>query len=122
MGQLVRRLRSCDSGTGLVEYGLLLAVLALGLVGVVTLLRKSVEGLTTSVNVAISQPGSGGYVPPASALPAWPHTRPTANIPMPTEPAGDSDTSEDPSSDRDSSTAEPDSSTAESWPSIWLSR
>jgi Flp pilus assembly pilin Flp len=122
VGQLMRRLRSCDSGTGLVEYGLLLAVLALGLVGVLTLLRKSVEGLTTSVSVAISQQGSGGYVPPASTVPTRSHTKPTAYMPLPAEPDGDSDTSEDPSTDPDSATAEPDSSTAESRASIWFPR
>jgi Flp pilus assembly pilin Flp len=118
----MRRLRSCDSGTGLVEYGLLLAVLALGLVGVVTLLRKSVEGLTTSVSVAISQPGSVGYVPPTSTIPTRSHTKPTANMPVPADFDGDSDTSEDPSTDPDSSTAEPDSSTAATRASIWLPR
>ena len=122
MGQLMRRLRSCDSGTGLVEYGLLLAVLALGLMGVITLLRSSVEGLTSSVSVAISQPVSGGDAPPVATVPARPHTRPTANMPMPADPDGDSGASEDPSDDQDSSTTEPDSSTAESWTSLWLSR
>jgi Flp pilus assembly pilin Flp len=122
VGQLMRRLRSCDSGTGLVEYGLLLAVLALGLVGVLTLLRKSVEGLTTSVSVAISQPGSGGHVPPASTVPTLSHTRPTANMPVPAGSDGDSDNSEDPSADPDSSTAEPDSSIAATRASIWLLR
>ena len=120
VGQLMRRLRSCDSGTGLVEYGLLLAVLALGLVGVVTLLRNSVEGLTTSVSVAISEPGSGGQVPPASTIPTRPHTKPTANLPEPAGSDGDSETSEDPSADPDSSTAEPDGSTVATRASIWL--
>lgn len=118
----MRRLRSCDSGTGLVEYGLLLAVLVLGLVGVVTLLRKSVEGLTTSVSVAISQPGSGVHVPPASTIPTRYHTKPTADMPVPAESGGDFDTAEDPSADPDSSTAEPDRSTAATRASIWLPR
>ena len=118
----MRRLRSCDSGTGLVEYGLLLAVLALGLVGVLTLLRKSVEGLTTSVSVAISQPGSGGHVPPASTVPTRSHPRPAANMPVPAGSDGDSDNSEDPSADPDSATAEPDSSMAATRASIWVLR
>ena len=95
MGQLMRRLRSCDSGTGLVEYALLLAGLALGFVGVVSLLRKSVEGLTTAVSVGISQPGSGGHVPPGSTILTRSHTKPTANMPVPAEPDGGSDTSKD---------------------------
>jgi Flp pilus assembly pilin Flp len=116
----MRRLRSCDSGTGLVEYGLLLAALALGLVGVITLLRKSVEGLTTAVSVGISQPASASH---ASTVPTWSRTRPTGHMPVPAEPDGDSDTSEDPPTDPDSSAAEPDSSTtAGSRASIWFRR
>lgn len=121
MGQLIGRLRSCDSGTGLVEYGLLLGVLALGLAGAVTLLRKSVERLTTSVSVGITQQGSGGYVPPTTIV-TRPPTGPTGPMPAPVESDGDADDSEDPSTDPDSSATKPDSSTAASRASIWFTR
>lgn len=77
MRQLIRRLRTCEAGTGLVEYGLLIAAVALGLVGVLTLLRDSVGGLTNRTAISVSQAaggyGTGGTVGgPPSGRPAAP--------------------------------------------------
>jgi Flp pilus assembly pilin Flp len=59
--QLIRRLRSCEAGAGAVEYALLMAVLALGLVGVLAIFRNAVGGLTNRAAVGVSTHAAGGY-------------------------------------------------------------
>jgi Flp pilus assembly pilin Flp len=59
--ELFRRIRTCEAGAGLVEYGLLLAVVALGLVGVLRLFRNSVGGLTNRAAVSVSTQTGGSY-------------------------------------------------------------
>jgi Flp pilus assembly pilin Flp len=61
MRELFRRIRTCETGAGLVEYGLLLAVVALGLVGVLRLFRNSVGGLTNRAAVSVSTQTGGSY-------------------------------------------------------------
>ena len=61
MRQLIRRLRTCEAGAGTVEYALLIAVLALGLVGVLALFRNAVGGLTNRTTLSVSTRAGGGY-------------------------------------------------------------
>lgn len=61
MRQLIRRLRSCEAGAGTVEYALLLAILAIGLMGVLELFRNSVGGVANRTAVSVSARASGGY-------------------------------------------------------------
>jgi Flp pilus assembly pilin Flp len=59
--QLIRRLRTCESGSAIVEYGLLIAVIALALVGVLRLFRNSVGELTNRTAVSVSEQKGSGY-------------------------------------------------------------
>jgi Flp pilus assembly pilin Flp len=59
--QLIRRLRTCESGSAIVEYGLLIAVIALALVGVLKLFRNSVGELTNRTAVSVSKQTGSGY-------------------------------------------------------------
>jgi Flp pilus assembly pilin Flp len=61
MGKLVRRFRSCEMGSALTEYGLLIAVVALGLFAVLVGLRDAVGNLTQQTSVTITQKSGGGY-------------------------------------------------------------
>jgi Flp pilus assembly pilin Flp len=61
MGQLVRRFRSCESGSALVEYGLIIAVVALGLFAVLVGFRDAVGNLTNQTSVTITKHSGGGY-------------------------------------------------------------
>lgn len=77
MGQLVRRLWSAETGSALVEYGLIIAILALGLIAVLTGFRNAVGGLTNRTSVTIARQSSQGYgvgggpaAPPVSLAPA----------------------------------------------------
>lgn len=94
MRQLIQRLRTCEAGSGLVEYALLVAVVALGLVGVLRLFRNSTGGVTNRVAVSVSTAGGYGTRGPAGA----PSAGPVAHGPATGDP--------------DSSSAEPDSSSA----------
>jgi Flp pilus assembly pilin Flp len=59
--QLIRRLRTCEAGAGILEYALLIAVLALCLVGVLGVFRNAVGGLTNRTAVSVSTRAGGGY-------------------------------------------------------------
>ncbi len=61
VGQLVRRFRSCETGSALIEYGLLIAVVALGLLAVLVGFRDAVGNLTHQTSVTITQKSGGGY-------------------------------------------------------------
>lgn len=61
MRQLIRRLRTCEAGAGTVEYALLIAVLGLGLVGVLAIFRNAVGGITNRAAVGVSTQTAGGY-------------------------------------------------------------
>lgn len=61
MRQLIRRLFACDSGAGAVEYALLIAVLALGLVGVLSLFRNSIGRALDHTVVSVSKQTAAGY-------------------------------------------------------------
>ncbi len=60
MGQLLRRFRSCETGSALVEYGMIIAVVALGLILVLMGFRDAVGNLTNQTSVTISRSGGGG--------------------------------------------------------------
>lgn len=91
MRQLFHRLRTCEAGDGLVEYGLLIAVVALGLVGVLGLFRNTVGGLANRTAVRVATQAGGGYGLGPGEIPA-------AHRPATPDP--------------DSASAEPDSSSA----------
>ena len=93
MRQLFRRLRACEAGAGAVEYALLIAILALGMIGMLELFRNAVGGVTNRTAVSVSRRASGGYgVRPSGVV-----YRPS--LPAPAEPP-----------EADSSFVEPDSS------------
>jgi Flp pilus assembly pilin Flp len=83
--QLIRRLRTCEAGSGLVEYALLIAVVALGLVGVLRFFRNTTGGLTNRVSVSVSTQTGGGYgggtggAPSASPVAHRPATAPDSS-------------------------------------------
>jgi Flp pilus assembly pilin Flp len=77
MDQLVRRLRSCEAGSALTEYGLIIAVVALGLVALLSGFRDAVGNLTNRTSVSITNGsnrgfnhGGGGGVRPIGGDPA----------------------------------------------------
>jgi Flp pilus assembly pilin Flp len=61
MRQLVRRLRSCETGSALTEYGLLIAVVALGLIALLAGFRNAVGDLTNRTSVTITKQSSRGF-------------------------------------------------------------
>ena len=61
MGQLVRRFRSCQRGSALTEYGLIIAAVALGLFAILVGFRDAVGNLTQQTSVTISKQAGGGY-------------------------------------------------------------
>ena len=97
MRQLIRRFRTCEAGAGAVEYALLIAVVALGLVGMLTIFRNSVGDLTNRTAVSVSKKSSGGYGK-GGGIGGGSRGGPVAYKPAADEP--------------DSSSAQPDSSSA----------
>ena len=61
MKQLVRRFRSCETGSALTEYGLLIAVVALGLIALLSAFRNKVGDLTNRTSVTITRQSSHGF-------------------------------------------------------------
>lgn len=61
MRHLIRRVWTCERGAGLVEYGLLLAVLALALAGVLALYRNTVGDVTRRTATTVSRQAGRGY-------------------------------------------------------------
>lgn len=81
MGQLIRRFRSCETGSALTEYGLILAVLVLGLLAVLTGFRDAVGNLTNHTAVTIADRAGSGYGSSGGASPP-----PTGARPVPVTP------------------------------------
>ena len=96
MRHLFRRLRTCEAGAGLVEYALLIAVVALGLVGALRLFRNTVGGVTNRTAVSVSRQAGGRYGAGGSV--GW--------------APGGSAAHEPPTADPDSSSAQPEGSSA----------
>ena len=86
MRQLVRSLRTCEAGAGLVEYSLLIAVVAVGLIGTLRLYRSVVGDLTTRTAVSISAQAGSGYGVQASERSIPMGGRPTARRQDPADP------------------------------------
>lgn len=86
MRQLVRSLRNCEAGAGVVEYSLLIAVVAVGLIGTLQLYRSVVGDLTTRTAVSISAQAGSGYGAPASVRGVPMRGRPTASGQEPADP------------------------------------
>jgi Flp pilus assembly pilin Flp len=61
MGKLFRQFWSCDRGSALTEYALIIALVALGLVGALAVFRNSVGNVANNSAVTISQKTGGGY-------------------------------------------------------------
>jgi Flp pilus assembly pilin Flp len=96
--QLIRRLRTCDAGAGVVEYTVLIGLVALGLLGILMLFRSSVGDLTNRTSVSISKRAGGGYTAAGGV----------GKTPIGRRPGtGDPDTP-----DPDSTSAHPDSTSA----------
>jgi pilus assembly protein Flp/PilA len=58
MSALVRQFMSDDSGQGLVEYALIIALVAIGLIVILTLLRNSIGNVfNTTRNTLNTMPG-----------------------------------------------------------------
>jgi Flp pilus assembly pilin Flp len=69
--RLIRLLRRCEAGQGLVEYALVLALVAMGLIGVLLAFRNALGGALNTTSGAISvQAGSGYGGPGASPSPS----------------------------------------------------
>ena len=90
MGQLVRRFCSCDSGSAVTEYGLVIAVVALGLTAVLTGFRNAVGDLTNRTSVTIADQSGRGY-----GTGRGPWTPPVSATPVPKAPADPDSTSSD---------------------------
>lgn len=61
MRRFLRRLRACETGAGTVEYALLIAVIALGLLGILALFRNAVGDATDQAAMSVSKRAGGGY-------------------------------------------------------------
>jgi Flp pilus assembly pilin Flp len=78
-------LRTCEAGSGLIEYSLLLAVVALALVGVLKVFRNTVGSLTNRTAVTVSQQTARGYG--SGGTVSWtPSGTPAAQNPATPEP------------------------------------
>lgn len=95
MRQLIRRLRACDAGAAVVEYSILIALVAVGLMGVLTLYGQAVGDLTSKTGVSISRQAGTGYAGAGGAGRAPIGMRPTVGDPGTPDP--------------DSTSADPDS-------------
>ena len=106
MRQLIRRLRTCDSGAGVIEYTLLMGILALGLTATLMVYRNAVGKLTDRTTVTVSKQAGRGYSGTGS-----PRKTPTSWRPVEgTQGTPSEDTPED-------DTPEPDSTLAAAWAS-----
>jgi pilus assembly protein Flp/PilA len=54
MMQLVKRLWNEDSGQGMVEYGLIIALVAVALVGALVFFREQIAGIFNGITGAIN--------------------------------------------------------------------
>jgi Flp pilus assembly pilin Flp len=78
--RLLRLLRRCEAGQGLVEYALVFALVAMGLLGVLLAFRNAIGGALNAPAGAISvQAGSGYGSPAASPSPVTPEPTPDSS-------------------------------------------
>jgi Flp pilus assembly pilin Flp len=84
MRQLLRRFRSCETGSALTEYTLMIAVLVLGLVAALGVFRNSVGNMTNRTSGTISRQSSQHYGSGGGAGPRGGAVTPAD--PDPTEP------------------------------------
>lgn len=83
----MRRLSTSRAGAGLIEYALLVAVLVLGLAGVMTVYRNSVGKVTQKTAVTVSKQAGRGYRRAPARIPHTPvAVAPSASDPEPAEP------------------------------------
>jgi Flp pilus assembly pilin Flp len=61
MARFLSRFRASEDGAGLVEYGLLLGLLAVGAAGMVTLYRTAVKDTFQRGSTGVERQASGGY-------------------------------------------------------------
>ena len=65
MRQLLRRFRRHDRGEGLTEYALLIALLAIGLIGILTLARNAIGGSLDRASGDVARSSSASYGGPS---------------------------------------------------------
>jgi Flp pilus assembly pilin Flp len=76
VARLIKRFFASEEGAGLIEYGLLLGLIAIGLLGVMALYRNALGGSVarSSANISRATAGSygggGGYAGPIAVGPA----------------------------------------------------
>jgi pilus assembly protein Flp/PilA len=56
-GEFLRSLREDESGQGLVEYSLIIALVSVALIGALTALAGSIGGVFTSIGTAFTEAG-----------------------------------------------------------------
>ena len=61
MTQLLKDLRQDDSGQGLVEYVLIIALVAVGLVGIITLFRNAMGSLFSTISDTLNSAPTSGF-------------------------------------------------------------
>ena len=93
MKQLVRRFRSCETGSALTEYGLLIAVVALGLIALLAVFRNAVGDLTNRTSASITEKSGQGFgYHSGGVLPIGGKPAPDAPAESEPEPEGDDST------------------------------
>jgi Flp pilus assembly pilin Flp len=68
MRQLLRRLLDQDSGEGVAEYALLLAVIGICLMGIIQVMRDAVGDSLSTASTDVSGGGTGGYGSPRTGI------------------------------------------------------
>src|SRR3954447_1426638 len=62
LGRRIRLLRQCEAGQSLIEYAIVIALIAVGLIAVLSLLRSAAGGVLSGTAETVSrQSSSGGY-------------------------------------------------------------
>lgn len=63
MSDLMKEFASEESGQGMVEYGLIIALVAVVLIAALTALNGGLSSIFTKITTALKNPPSGGQTP-----------------------------------------------------------